>query len=61
MGTQDHLSVINSSKLKTTYGGLSITASLIRYATQAFNTIYDIGRGFGSSLRRIKSKNLCKF
>ena len=35
MGTQDHLSVINNNELKATYGGLSITASLIRYATQA--------------------------
>lgn len=61
MGTQDRLSVINNRELKTIYGGLNITASLIRYATQAFNTIYDIGRGLGSSLRRIKSKNLCKF
>ena len=61
MGTQDHLSVINNNELKATYGGLSITASLIRYATQAFTTIYDIGRGFCSSIRRIKSKNLCKF
>ena len=58
MGTQDRLSVINNRELKTIYGGLNITASLIRYATQAFNTIYDIGRGLGSSLRRIKSKNL---
>ena len=61
MGIQDRLSVINNRELKTIYGGLNITASLIRYATQAFNTIYDIGRGLGSSLRRIKSKNLCKF
>lgn len=61
MGTQDRLSVINNRELKTIYGGLNITASLIRYATQAFNTIYDIGRGLGSSLRRIKNKNLCKF
>ena len=61
MGTQDRLSVINNRELKTIYGGLNITASLIRYATQAFNTIYDIGRGLGSSFRRIKSKNLCKF
>ena len=42
MGTQDRLSVINNRELKTIYGGLNITASLIRYATQAFNTIYDI-------------------
>ena len=60
MVMQDQLNVITNKELKTTYGGVSITASLIEYAIKAFTTVYDMGRGLGSSIRRIKSNELCK-
>lgn len=60
MVMRDHLNVITKKELKNTYGGVSVTASLIEYATKAITTIFDMGRGFGSSIRRIKNNELCK-
>ena len=40
-------------------GGINWTGVLVNAFTSAFKFVYDLGRDFGSSLRRISSNNLC--
>ena len=50
---------LNNSELLNIVGGFSITGVLINALTSAAKFIYETGRNFGSSLRRISSNNLC--
>ena len=46
---------------KSLYGGGGISASLINALSKGVNSIIDIGRYLGSSLRRIFDKNFCDY
>lgn len=47
----------NEELMCVTGGGIS--ATLINAAARLVNTVYDIGRAFGSAIRRITSGNVC--
>lgn len=40
-------------------GGLKLSASLFNSLAKGINTILNLGRSLGSSIRRIGSNNLC--
>ena len=44
---------------KDIVGGTDITGSIINGIVNLFKAIYDIGRGAGSSVRRISTGNVC--
>ena len=44
---------------KDIVGGTDITDSIINGIVNLFKAIYDIGRGAGSSVRRISTGNVC--
>ena len=46
---------------KKYYGGGGITSAFINAVSKGVNTIVDIGRYFGSAIRRIFNNNLCDF
>lgn len=50
---------LNRSELMCVEGGIKITATFINTAIKGINTILNLGRALGSSIRRIGSKNLC--
>ena len=55
----DRLYVLENSCLVNVVGGKGITASLIQAVTKASNTLLELGRSFGSSIRRLTYKKLC--
>lgn len=63
MDIQDHLSVgnmkLNNKELKQVVAGKGLTGTLINSLIKGFDSFLDIGRYFGSSLRRIVGGNLC--
>ena len=63
MDIQDHLSVdnmkLNNKELKQIVAGKGLTETLINSLIKGFDSFLDIGRYFGSSLRRIIGGNLC--
>jgi len=64
----DMLDPLNATKiinldnrvLKDVYGGASISGTLINAINSALKTILDLGRSLGTSIKRIKTKSLCK-
>ena len=62
MVMHDHLNVIrlNDLELMNVKGG-AISASFISAFTTALKSIYGFGQGFGGAVRRIITRNLCKF
>ncbi len=42
-------------------GGMSISASMISALVRGIDVIIDVGRSFGSALRRMKDGNMCKY
>lgn len=55
----DNMCVLDKNVLTNIVGGKGITASLIQAVTKASNTILEIGRSLGSSLRRLVYRKLC--
>ena len=49
---------LNEKELLNVQGG-AITASLLNAAARAMNTILELGRTVGTSIRRIYSKKYC--
>ncbi|MBQ4634425.1 MAG: hypothetical protein IJB71_03660 [Bacilli bacterium] len=51
----------NLSKVETQkiIAGASLSGTLISAITKAYNAILDLGRAFGSTIRRIVSKKSC--
>jgi len=52
---------LNEQEMKNISAGAGITGTLINSILRAVNIFSDAGRYFGSSFRRIFSKNLCRF
>ena len=51
---------LNKNELMNIEGGFSISGSIINAFTSAVKAVVDLGRSFGSSIRRIATNNLCK-
>lgn len=50
---------MNDYKLNKIVGGGEINGSLLNALSRFINTLYELGRAVGSSLRRLTSKNVC--
>lgn len=46
---------------KSYYGGGGITAAIISALARGINTVTDIGRYLGSSIKRFFDKDMCKY
>lgn len=51
--------MINDKELKNIYGG-SITATFLGAISRCINSISDLGRSLGSSIRRIQTGRYCR-
>lgn len=51
---------LSNDKLCAVVGGLSISGSIISAFTSGIKTILDVGRSFGTAIRRIVEGNLCQ-
>ena len=63
MDLLDHKNVMNKlnrDELKSIDGGISISGTLINAFTSGMKTILDLGRSFGSAIRRLKENKLCE-
>ncbi len=64
MVTQDLIDVDNyltKNELVLIAGGRSISGPIINAFNTACKTVYGFGQQFGGALRRIFTRNLCKF
>ena len=52
------MELTNTELMGITGGGLS--AAFLQGITKLVTTVYDIGRAFGSAIRRLSSGNVCK-
>ncbi len=59
MDMQDQLNVINNEELKHIKGGAGISGAILNYLNKALSAFTDVGRTFGSSLRRFITKKNC--
>lgn len=66
MDILDHLNVdkggnmkLNNNELKQIKAGATISATLINALVRGVNSLIDVGRYFGSSIRRWTSKGKC--
>ena len=50
---------LNKNQLINIVGGINISGTLINSIVKGINAILDLGRSLGSSIRRIKSGNIC--
>ena len=50
---------LEKNQLQKIEGGLKITAALINSFAKGINTVLNLGRALGSSIRRIGSNNIC--
>ena len=50
---------LNNKELNVVIAGASISGTLINSIIKGFNSFLDIGRYFGSSIRRIIGGNIC--
>jgi hypothetical protein len=50
---------IDDNKLSNTYGGDSITGTVINALVDGVKALFDVGRSLGFSIRRLSGNNLC--
>lgn len=50
---------LTNDELLKIIGGVSITGALITSIYKGINTILDLGRSFGSAIRRIQTGSMC--
>ena len=53
------LSIISNENLFNITVRISISGSLINAFTSGIKTVLEVGRSFGTSIRRLITKNLC--
>lgn len=53
------MKTLTDNELMSVSGG-GISAAFISAAARLVSTVYDIGRAFGSAIRRVTSGNICK-
>ena len=51
----------NDNELMLIVGGFNITGTIVNAFLNAGKFIYTLGQSFGSSIRRIGTKNVCHF
>ncbi len=51
---------INNNKLYDIDGGFSLSGTLVNAFSNIINRIHSVGQSFGSALRRLSSKKICK-
>lgn len=51
---------LTKKELKQIKGGFDLTSGIINSFVRAFEIIMDIGRSFGTSIRRISGSNICE-
>lgn len=52
---------IKTEEMYAIVGGINITSAILNALTNAANTIFEVGRAFGSAIRRLYSRSLCSF
>lgn len=52
--------IYNNQELMLIVGGFNITGTIINAFLNTGKFIYSLGQSFGSAIRRIGSKNICK-
>ena len=50
---------IDDDKLMNTYGGDSITGTLVNAFVDGIKALFEVGRSLGFSLRRLSGNDLC--
>ena len=50
---------INNEQMKKVTGGFNITASFITALVRGINSVMDVGRSLGTSIRRATSGKFC--
>lgn len=53
------MNILNEQELKNITGG-EITSQLLNSLSNIAETIFEIGRSFGSTIRRLIGGNICK-
>lgn len=53
------MKTLNNMELNEISGGIKFSASLLNYGARVITALLDLGRAFGSALRRIGSGRLC--
>ena len=51
---------LDDEKLMTIEGGLSISGAIINSITSGIKVFLDLGRSFGTALRRVMANKTCK-
>lgn len=50
---------LNKKELLKVYGGAGVTAAMLNGFARTISTIVEVGRSFGSAIRRLYSGNVC--
>jgi len=50
---------LRNEELLTVIGGINITGAFLTSIYKGINTVLDLGRSFGSALRRISTGSMC--
>lgn len=50
---------LNNNELINVNGGLRITGAILQYGRLALQSIYNVGVGLGSAIRRLTAKSYC--
>lgn len=50
---------LSEKELLSVVGGISITGTFINAIAKGINAIIDLGRSFGTAIRRVSANNLC--
>lgn len=51
---------LSEEELKKVVGGLDLNAGILNSFVRAFEIILEIGRSFGTSIRRISGSSICE-
>lgn len=51
---------LDNEKLLNIYGGTELNYSFLNAISKMISTVLELGRAFGSALRRAKDRNYCK-
>lgn len=52
---------LEKKELMSVVGGFNFTATFFGHIVRGVTVVYELGRAFGSSLRRIRTGNFCTF
>ena len=55
------MNILKKEKLLEINGGINWTGTFISSISRAINTIADLGRALGTSIRRIGSGSMCSY